>query len=261
TNGQVSPLAKVHYQVRGSLSGKQRLPFGVRFCRDCAVLDRPVQETWGRVLDPKYVGQFYTLDLLPFRVAKIQAAQVCFCKIRPFQISFAKICPSEVSILQSRVAQVRVSKIGIAEICRRQISILHLCAAKIPTSHVSGAKVRSEQVCSAEINVLEECAADIDTHQRHAIRMEFLQGINPSAAASFSLCGSDALPRLVMLLLNPVHALGKIGDPREQHRQGSKILQNFQECPTTQPVGKPCPDPFNRNKRYQPSVPGSFSMT
>jgi hypothetical protein len=63
----------------------------------------------GRILDLKYVGPFYTLDLLPFRVAKIRAAQV-----------------------------------------------------------------------------------------------EFLQGINPSAAASFSLCGADDLPSLLMLLPNPV---------------------------------------------------------
>jgi len=87
----------------GSLPGEQRLPFGIRFRRDCAVLDRPIQETCGRVLDPKYVCQFYTLDLLPFRVAKIGVTQVCFCQIRPFQVSSAKICSSEVSVLQSRV--------------------------------------------------------------------------------------------------------------------------------------------------------------
>jgi hypothetical protein len=59
---------------------------------DCAVLDRPIQETWGRILDPKYVGEFYTLDLLPFRVAKIRVAQVHFGEIRPSQISSAEIC-------------------------------------------------------------------------------------------------------------------------------------------------------------------------
>ena len=84
----------------------------LRFRRDCAVLDRPIQETCGRVLDPKYVCQFYALNLLPFRVAKIGVTQVCFCQIRPFEVSSAKICFSEVSVLQSRVSQVRVLKIG-----------------------------------------------------------------------------------------------------------------------------------------------------
>ena len=92
----------------GSLPGEQRLPFGIRFRRDCAVLDRPIQETCGRVLDPKYVCQFYiyTLDLLPFRVFVLRKSELrksAFARFAPSKSAPLRFAPGEVSVLQSRV--------------------------------------------------------------------------------------------------------------------------------------------------------------
>ena len=52
-----------------------------------------------------------------------------------------------------------------------------------------------------------------------------------------------------MFLLYSVSALRKIGDHREQQRQGPQILKHLQKCPPTQQVGKPISNPLNGKKR------------
>jgi len=80
-----------------------------------------------RVLDPKYVGQFYTLEsFCHFVLRKSELRKSAFARFAPSKSASLRFAPV-VGILQSRVSQ-GVSKIGIAE--NFQTPNLHTASAR-----------------------------------------------------------------------------------------------------------------------------------
>src|SRR5579863_4687474 len=104
------------------------------------------------------------------------------------------------------------------------------------------------------MGVLEKCARDIHTHQRNAVAVEFLERFDAPAAAAFSLRGVDHLPRLIVLLLEPVAGFGKIKNHRDQHAESLEIFQYIQKRPSAEAIGNPIQDPLDAPERRRPTM-------
>src|SRR5271154_5878010 len=104
------------------------------------------------------------------------------------------------------------------------------------------------------MGVLKKCARHIDAHQRNAIAVEFLQRFDAPAAAAFSLRGVDDLPRLIVLLLEPVAGFGKIENHRDQHAEAFEIFQYVQKRPSAEDIGNPIQGPLDAPKRRGPTM-------
>jgi len=165
---------------------------------------------------------------------------------------------------------VGILKISTSKICRSQIGKLQSGTLEAASSDICRTNIRSIEIFVVQLDTLKERAADIDPHQRYSIFAQLLQGIYSPSGTSFALSRVNDLPRLVMLLLDPVSAFREVGNHREKNRKGADVFEHFEKSPSTKPIHQPSTrplQPLQWNEKRVPGVPmkvrqrcGRFSL-
>src|SRR5882724_10025656 len=101
---------------------------------------------------------------------------------------------------------------------------------------------------------LQERTGDVDAHQRHTVRVQFMQRFNSPTVTAFALRSVHHLPCLIVFLLDAVARLIKIEDDREKDGKTSHVLQDFQKVPVAQKVRNPFPNELNGQKWHCPGM-------
>ena len=183
-----------------------------------AVLLGPRNESVRRVLDAINVCVLYATEVAPSDIRRFVLLRSVLLRLAPdrsvpvrsasVRSASSHVGAPETGALQVALAKIRRTQVGVGEIGEIKISI----------AHVRGTEVRSQTGAPVPGGSLQESARNIDADQWNAIVVEFLERVDATAAAAFSLRGVDDLPRLIVLLLEAVARFRKVEDDRDQAR-------------------------------------------
>ena len=110
-------------------------------------------------------------------------------------------------MLHTTISQIRRLKFGQVEIG----------AIERAVARINGAKFSAREFRLLKVNALQEGMRKVDPDQSDSISIQLLQRLGPIATAALALSCIDELPRLIVLLRDPVRCFSKIDNDRYQH--------------------------------------------